>query len=72
MGRTFPRRAGPHQGLLVERAGIGTGSLNVRMDGYVMDKVEGLAIDAAGTAWVVTDNKRVDDSSGGTLFWSAD
>ncbi|WRH63780.1 MAG: esterase-like activity of phytase family protein [Fuscovulum sp.] len=40
------------------------------LNGYVMDKVEGFAIDAAGTGWVVTDNDGVDDSSGETLFWS--
>ena len=34
-----------------------------------MDKVEGLAFDAAGDAYVVTDNDGVDDSSGETLFW---
>jgi hypothetical protein len=39
-------------------------------NGYVVDKVEGFAIDAAGTGWVVTDNDGVDDSSGETLFWS--
>ena len=33
-------------------------------------KVEGFAIDAAGTGWVVTDNDGVADSSGETLFWS--
>ncbi len=38
--------------------------------GYVVDKVEGFAIDAAGMGWVVTDNDGVDDSSGETLFWS--
>jgi hypothetical protein len=38
--------------------------------GYVLDKVEGFAIDAAGTGFVVTDNDGVDDSSGETLFWS--
>jgi hypothetical protein len=38
--------------------------------GYAVDKVEGLAITADGTAWVVTDNDGVDDSSGETLFWS--
>ncbi|MBU3028901.1 esterase-like activity of phytase family protein [Paracoccus marinaquae] len=37
--------------------------------GYVVDKVEGLAIDAAGNGWVVTDNDGVDDSSGETLFF---
>lgn len=40
------------------------------LNGYVVDKVEGFAIDAAGTGWVVTDNDGVDDSSGETLFWS--
>jgi DNA-binding beta-propeller fold protein YncE len=39
-------------------------------NGYVVDKVEGFAIDAAGNGWVVTDNDGVDDSSGETLFWS--
>ena len=39
-------------------------------NGYVVDKVEGFAIDAAGTGYVVTDNDGVDDSSGETLFWS--
>ncbi|KFI29601.1 alkaline phosphatase [Haematobacter massiliensis] len=38
-------------------------------NGYVVDKVEGLAFDAAGDAYVVTDNDGVDDSSGETLFW---
>lgn len=36
--------------------------------GYVVDKVEGFAIDAAGDAYFVTDNDGVDDSSGETLF----
>jgi hypothetical protein len=36
--------------------------------GYVLDKVEGFAIDAAGDAYIVTDNDGVDDSSGETLF----
>ncbi|WP_103334308.1 esterase-like activity of phytase family protein [Pseudotabrizicola formosa] len=40
------------------------------LNGYAMDKVEGFAIDSAGTGWVVTDNDGVDDSSGETLFWS--
>lgn len=40
-------------------------------NGYVVDKVEGLAFDASGDAWVVTDNDGVDDSSGETLFWNA-
>ena len=38
--------------------------------GYVLDKVEGLAILEDGTAWVSTDNDGVDDSSGETMFWS--
>ncbi|PZQ47832.1 MAG: alkaline phosphatase [Rhodovulum sulfidophilum] len=36
--------------------------------GYVVDKVEGFAIDASGTAYAVTDNDGVDDSSGETHF----
>jgi DNA-binding beta-propeller fold protein YncE len=40
------------------------------LNGYVVDKVEGFAVDAAGTGWVITDNDGVDDSSGETLFWS--
>lgn len=39
-------------------------------NGYVVDKVEGLAIDAAGEIFVSTDNDGVDDSSGETFFWS--
>ena len=39
-------------------------------NGYVVDKVESLAIDAAGNGFVITDNDGVDDSSGETLFWS--
>ena len=38
--------------------------------GYVQDKVEGLAVDAAGTGYVMTDNDGVDDASGETLFWT--
>lgn len=38
--------------------------------GYIVDKIEGLAIEADGTAWVSTDNDGVDDSSGETFFWS--
>lgn len=41
-------------------------------NGYIVDKVEGLAIFADGTAWVSTDNDGVDDSSGETFFWSFD
>jgi hypothetical protein len=40
------------------------------LNGYSVDKVEGFAIDATGTGFVVTDNDGVDDSSGETLFWS--
>jgi len=36
--------------------------------GYVVDKLEGFAIDAAGDAFAVTDNDGVDDSSGETFF----
>jgi hypothetical protein len=39
------------------------------LNGYVMDKVEGFTIDAAGNGFVVTDNDGVDDSSGETLFF---
>ena len=38
--------------------------------GYVLDKVEGLAITPSGEGFVVTDNDGVDDSSGETMFWS--
>ncbi|MEL6598388.1 MAG: esterase-like activity of phytase family protein [Pseudomonadota bacterium] len=38
-------------------------------NGYVVDKIEGFAIDAAGTRYAVTDNDGVDDSSGETLFF---
>ncbi len=40
------------------------------LNGYTAEKVEGFAIDASGTTWVVTDNDGVSDSSGETLFWS--
>jgi hypothetical protein len=36
--------------------------------GYILDKVEGLAVEASGQAYVVTDNDGLDDSSGETLF----
>ncbi|MCV6594421.1 MAG: esterase-like activity of phytase family protein [Silicimonas sp.] len=39
--------------------------------GYVVDKVEGLAIMEDGTIWASTDNDGVDDSSGETFFWAA-
>lgn len=38
--------------------------------GFVVDKIEGLAIQQDGTAYVSTDNDGVDDSSGETFFWS--
>lgn len=38
--------------------------------GYVLDKVEGLAIMEDGTAWVSTDNDGVDDHSGETMFFT--
>lgn len=38
--------------------------------GYVLDKVEGLAIAADGTMWVSTDNDGVDDHSGETMFFA--
>lgn len=39
-------------------------------NGYVVDKVESLAVDTAGEMFVATDNDGVDDSSGETFFWS--
>ncbi|MDF2811018.1 MAG: hypothetical protein K0S56_2049, partial [Microvirga sp.] len=36
--------------------------------GYVLDKAEGFAVDAAGDAFLVTDNDGVDESSGETQF----
>jgi hypothetical protein len=41
-------------------------------NGYIVDKVESLAIDADGKAYVITDNDGVDDSSGETFFWTFD
>ena len=38
--------------------------------GFVLDKVEGLAIMEDGTAWISTDNDGVDDHSGETMFFS--
>jgi hypothetical protein len=38
--------------------------------GYVLDKVESFAVDAAGEAFIITDNDGVDDSSGETQFIS--
>jgi hypothetical protein len=40
--------------------------------GYAAEKIEGFAIDAAGTPFVVTDNDGVADNSGETLFWNLD
>ncbi|GHC52516.1 esterase-like activity of phytase family protein [Neogemmobacter tilapiae] len=42
------------------------------LKGYRAEKIEGLAVDGAGKAWVVTDNDGVADNSGETLFWSVD
>ena len=36
--------------------------------GYVLDKVESFAVDAAGDAYFITDNDGVDDASGETQF----
>lgn len=41
-------------------------------NGYVVDKLEGFAFDAAGKAFAVTDNDGVDDSSGETLLFPVD
>ena len=38
--------------------------------GYIVDKVEGFAIDAAGNGFVVTDNDGVVDLSGETYFFT--
>ena len=46
--------------------------LKAATNGYVVDKLEGFAFDAAGTAYAVTDNDGVDDSSGETLFFAVD
>ncbi|RYE07029.1 MAG: esterase-like activity of phytase family protein [Hyphomicrobiales bacterium] len=39
-------------------------------NGYVVDKVESFAIGADGTAYVITDNDGVKDSSGETFLWT--
>lgn len=39
-------------------------------NGYVLDKIEGFAIDASGRAFAVTDNDGVDDSNGETRFFA--
>lgn len=43
--------------------------LRAATNGYVLDKLEGFAIDKSGKAFAVTDNDGVDDSSGETLFF---
>lgn len=43
-----------------------------QLNGYVQDKVEGMAIDSTGKAYFITDNDGVDDHSGETLFWTVD
>jgi hypothetical protein len=40
--------------------------------GYIVDKLEGFAFDAAGKAFAVTDNDGTDDSSGETMFFPVD
>lgn len=39
------------------------------LNGFVVDKIEGFTIASDGTAYAVTDNDGVDDSSGETLFF---
>lgn len=39
-------------------------------NGFVVDKIEGMAVNDNGNAWLVSDNDGVDDSSGETYFWS--
>ncbi len=38
--------------------------------GYIVDKVEGMAIFEDGTTWISTDNDGVDESSGESFFWT--
>jgi hypothetical protein len=38
--------------------------------GYTAEKIEGFAVDASGTGWLVSDNDGTNDSNGETLFWS--
>lgn len=40
------------------------------LNGFVVDKIEGFAIDKKGNGYAVTDNDGVDDSSGETYFFS--
>lgn len=42
----------------------------MKLGGYGLDKVEGMAVDNAGDLFVVTDNDGVDDSSGETQFFA--
>lgn len=59
--------------LLDKAAGgwVGLSEISAHGDyAYVVDKVEGFAIDAVGNGFVVTDNDGVDDSSGETYFFS--
>jgi hypothetical protein len=39
------------------------------LNGFVVDKIEGFTLDAAGNGFAVTDNDGVDDSSGETYFF---
>jgi hypothetical protein len=38
------------------------------VNGFVLDKIESFAVDAAGDAYIATDNDGVDDHSGETQF----
>ena len=42
----------------------------MKLGGYGLDKVEGMAVDSTGALFVVTDNDGVDGSSGETQFLS--
>lgn len=42
----------------------------VSTGGYVLDKIEGMAITGEDTVWISTDNDGVDDHSGETMFFS--
>lgn len=42
----------------------------MKLGGYGLDKVEGMALDREGSLFVVTDNDGVDDSSGETQFFA--
>ncbi len=44
--------------------------IKAKTNGYIVDKVEGIAIAADGTIWISTDNDGVDDSSGETYFFA--